>query len=170
MKVGSAKKKKRLKKNFMITYNVAKCGRKQWGVYVRAISGDDLKSLVPTTVEKVVRVTSGRLARKRSKQSAKNFIERLKQLSSEEQRRLLQKVWIKKAPRDYKIVKVQNLRLFREHEGQMIPLFSTINRTYAEKIALYYAEERGVQSFLRKTTTSHLKLPLNTDTSNLNKC
>lgn len=92
------------------------------------------------------------------------------QESVEERRRRLTNVWIKSAPRDYKIVKVQNLRLFREIDknGKMIPTFVTHNREYIESVALYYAE-REVETFLRKGVTKSLKLPLDTDVSNLNK-
>jgi hypothetical protein len=152
-----------------ITYNIAKC-KGGYGVYIRAISGEDLLSLSPNSDVSVVRVTSGRLARKRSKQAAKNFIVRLKDEPAEVQRQRLLNTWIKIVPRDYKVVKVQNLKLFRETDnGEFIPLLSTANKNYAEHLALFYSGERNKQSFLRKTTTKHLKLPLNTNTDNLNE-
>jgi hypothetical protein len=152
-----------------ITFNIAKC-KNGWGVYVRAISGDDLKFLSPSTEASVVRVTSGRLARKRSKQSAKNYITKIQNQSFEEQHRLLSNTWIKIAPSEYQVIRVQNLRLFREiSPDKYIPLFTTVNKTYAEKVALYYPTERDKQSFLRKTTTKYIKLPLNINTDNLNK-
>lgn len=152
-----------------ITYNIAKC-KKGWGVYVRAISGDELKTLVPTIDRSVVRVTSGRLARKRSQQSAKFLISRIAKESSEEQINRLRNVWIKIAPRDYKVIRVQNLKVIRETDsGSLIPQLTTTNKTYAEKVALFYSLERNKKSFLRKTTTKYIKVPYNTDTSNLNE-
>lgn len=151
-----------------ITYNVAKC-RGGWGVYVRAVSGDDLRVIAPGSSLSVLRVKSGRIARKRSKLSAKNYINRLTSEPIEAQReRIMSRIWIKTAPHDYQVVKVQTLKLFREHAGHMIPTVNTINRSYAESVALHYAN-RGLKSFLRKTVTKYLKLPLNTDVSNLNK-
>lgn len=152
-----------------ITYNIAKC-KNGYGIYVRALSGQDLLSIAPNCTETVARVTSGRLARKRSVLSAKNFIRRIKAEPAEIQHERIRNVWIKLAPRDYKVVKVQNLRLYREFDGgRMLPILSTIDKPYAEKMALYYSQERDKKSFLRKTTTKHLKLPLNTDTKNLNE-
>src|SRR3990172_10089240 len=134
-----------------ITYIVGKC-RRGWGVYVRAISGDELKALVPSTNLSVMRVKSGRLARKRSKQSAKNFIARLKEQSPSDQLHLLQNSWIKTAPAAYKVIRVQNLKLFREIEnGRFIPQLTTFNRVYAESASLFYSQVREKQSFLRKT-------------------
>lgn len=151
-----------------ITYNIMKC-RRGWGVYVRAISGEDLKAIAPHTKLSVARVKSGRIARKRSKQSAKNFIARLREEPIEVQRERLSSRWITVAPSSYKIVRVQNLKLFREvEEGRFIPQLTTFNRTYAESVALFYSQVREKQSFLRKTVTKYLKVPLENNVEHLN--
>lgn len=152
-----------------ITYNIAKCSRGGWGVYVRAVSGDDLKAIAPNNTSSVLRIKSGRLARKRSKQSAKNFIARLTQESAESQRARISDRWLKAAPSSYKIIRVQNLKLFREVEdGRFIPQLTTFNRVYAESASLFYSQVREKQSFLRKTVTKYLKVPLDTDIQSLN--
>lgn len=153
-----------------ITYNIARCRKKKgWGVYLRAISGDDLKIIAPTCSASVVRVKSGRLARKRTKEAAKNYINRLKAEPIEAQReRLLSRTWIRLAPKAYKVVRVQNLRLYREMpSGTLLPSTISVNRSYLEKLALHYTE-RNLKSFLRKGVTKYLKLPLDTPTNNLN--
>jgi hypothetical protein len=126
--------------------------------------------LSPDTSLSVVRVKSGRIARKRTRESAKNYIERLKREPIETQRLRLLNTWIKIAPSNYKILKVQNLRLFREvSQERYIPLFTTINKNYAENVALHYSQSLNKKSFLRKTKTSYVKLPLDTPDDNLNK-
>jgi NADH:ubiquinone oxidoreductase subunit E len=114
-------------------------------------------------------VKSGRLARKRSKQSAKNFIQRLEALPRAEQQALISSRWIKVAPSQYKIVRVQTLHVFREvSDNRFIKQVTTINRPYAESVALFYSQVREKQSFLRKGVTFYLKLPLNTPEQQLN--
>jgi hypothetical protein len=141
-----------------ITYNIAKC-RNGWGVYARAISGIELRTLVPTTVESVLRVKSGRLARKRSKQAAKSFVSRIMREPPAQQIGRLQSTWLTLAPHDYQIVSVPRFTVFREFEGQTLSTLTTTDLNYAETVALHFAE-RGLRSFLRRGVTQHLKLPL----------
>ena len=143
-----------------VTYNVAKC-RRGWGVYVRAISGDDLKILTPSTNLSVARVTSGRLARKRSKLSAKNFIKRISAESRGDQIARLKNSWIKIAPSHYQVIPISNLRFYRQlpASGEFVHTFSTTSRAYAENASLFYAE-RNIETFFKVGVTRHIKLPL----------
>lgn len=156
-----------------ITYNIAKCND-GYGIYMRAISGQELKALafrVPeiTITDKniillnglplkgAMAVISDRISRKKTIEQANKALKKLKALPFERQIEICKKRFFKPVEKDFKIAKLQYTRLSWQHGNKWITPFTTQNIVQAEKLAMDYAQN-GTKAKLTKTVGKNQKL------------
>ncbi len=148
-----------------ITYNVSKCP-KGFGVYVRALSGNELqelRDLMPELGDSVVSggipVSSGRLTRKPTELQALKALKNIASKSIPDQIAKIRKVTLRPLTKENEVIKLNYFQLHREFgkKGDTIKHFTTQDKGFAESVATQYAE-RGVNATLHKTIGRTLKL------------
>lgn len=173
-------KRDKVKKDFCITYNVAKCGRDFYGVYVKSLSGMAIYGLYfkfpevnvdinenSATYGRItldgkdfkgaLKVNSNRLARFKSEQQAREYIKRLQALTFEQQITKLAKYrfWI--VDKDNVLLKLQYYQFRRDILGTEYKLFTSQNKSLVEKLAIEYTMD-GVKNRITPTVSRTKKV------------
>lgn len=156
-----------------ITYIISPCP-KGFGIYVRALSGDELRallyklpeittdsrgnmSLFDKPLKGAVACQSDRLMRKKSLPQANKALKKLKALTPDEQIAVCAKRFIKPIEKEFKLLKLQYNRFSWKHGDKWISPFTTQNKEQAEKLAIAYASS-GTPAKLTPTVGKNRKL------------